>query len=237
MKCINCHTTHEEKFCPNCGEKSSVERITFQSTITSVFSTVSNMDKGFLYNLKNLTISPKKTIESYIQGKRKDVFNPIAYAVLMITLYLILDSFIVQEAKDLTDAKLEEIFLFKLGYEVGKLLQAGYLKYFWLSNIIILSFFTRIFLKKYNYFEHLAISAFVVGHATFVGIISLLFFKSDIILNIWTWLVIVILLYHIFKEANTKIETILFSFLSTWLCYCCFFIVPIVFIFIRNFFF
>jgi len=50
------------------------------------------MDKGLLFNLKNLTLYPKKTILDYINGKRRQVLNPISYAIITISVYLFMDS-------------------------------------------------------------------------------------------------------------------------------------------------
>ena len=60
MNCVSCHNVHDEKYYPNCGEKSGIQRITLRSMIEDTFSSITNMDRGFLYNLKTLTLNPKK---------------------------------------------------------------------------------------------------------------------------------------------------------------------------------
>jgi hypothetical protein len=43
-------------------KKKEIPRIAFGSRMASFYSGFIDMDKGFLYNLKNLTIAPKDTI-------------------------------------------------------------------------------------------------------------------------------------------------------------------------------
>jgi len=94
MTCISCKKEHHENFCPNCGEKAGISRITFFSVFEEAFSIVANMDKGILFNLKQLTVNPKPFVSDYLHGKRKGIYNPIAFLILSITIYLILDGFI-----------------------------------------------------------------------------------------------------------------------------------------------
>ena len=94
MICIACKNEHHGNFCPNCGERAGVPKITFKSMFTEAFKTVTNMEKGFLLNLKSLTLTPKELITSYLQVKRKGIFNPISFFILSVTIYLIIDSLI-----------------------------------------------------------------------------------------------------------------------------------------------
>jgi len=94
MICITCEEEHSEKFCPNCGERSGVKKITLTSILEDAFSTITNMDKGFLFNIKNLVINPRKTTTDYIFGKRRGILNPIAFLIMSITIYLVIESFV-----------------------------------------------------------------------------------------------------------------------------------------------
>ena len=51
------------------------------------------MEKGFLFNLKTLFVDPHKIVSEYISGRRKNIYNPISYLIITVTLYLIGDSF------------------------------------------------------------------------------------------------------------------------------------------------
>ena len=78
MICVSCNNEHNDKYCPNCGEKNGIKKITLASIIEDTFSSVTNMDRGFLYNIKALILKPQKLITDYILGKRRGILNPIS---------------------------------------------------------------------------------------------------------------------------------------------------------------
>lgn len=209
MKCINCNNDHAEKFCPNCGEKARIKRITFSSIINSAFSTVTNMDKGFLYNLKNLTLSPQQTITDYLKGKRKGIFNPISFLIVSVTIYLIIDASLKVSGTSTHDPNM----IYNVGYQVGYFIK-GYLKYFWILNIFWMSTATRLLFRKYNFAEHLAINSFILGQATLASLIGLVFFNWFLIFDPIIYLVIFAMTYQVFKGKNENAETLFKSFLS-----------------------
>ena len=227
MICITCNKKHNYDFCPNCGESSSVKKITFRSTLENAFSSITDMDKGLFFNLKHLTISPQKIITQYIGGKRKGVFNPITYALLLISIYILIDSFDTIKEQNAFKSALQDNTVYQSGAETGRFLWSN-LKYFWLLSIIYLSIFTKLFFGKYNFFEHLAINSFIIGHSTLTGIICLLLFKWPIFFNPFVGLTILLLLYATFKNEKDKFETIALSFGATLFSYILFFIIPIV---------
>jgi hypothetical protein len=232
LACVNCNIEFEADFCPKCGEKKSVDRITFQSILESVFSSFIDMDKGLLFNLKNLTLYPKKTILQYIKGKRRQVLNPISYAIITISIYIFIDSILPKGSK--IELPKEDVFgSIKVGTKTGLFLK-NKMKFFWLTFPIYNAFFTRIFFKKFNYFEHLAINCFIVGHATLLAILTrLIYNKEFIIFNIFVFIYISILHYIVFKNPKDKFGTGAMSFLIFILSYLFFMGIPIV---IANFF-
>ncbi|RKN13056.1 DUF3667 domain-containing protein, partial [Aquimarina sp. AD1] len=90
--CLNCETSYKGNFCPECGQKSTVEKITFSFLVNDFVSRFMDIDKGMLFNLQYLTTSPKKTVFNYIHGKRKNVFNPVSYALIATSLNLVIIS-------------------------------------------------------------------------------------------------------------------------------------------------
>ena len=212
MKCVNCKYEHDSKFCPNCGEISVVPKITFSSIFNSGFSTITNMDKGFLFNVKNLFLNPNKTVNEYLNGKRKHIYNPISFLIISITIYLIADSLIVVES----ESNIITSKVYSVGYEAGKFIKL-YSKYFWILSLVWLSISTRLIFKKFNYAEHLAISSFVIGQATLLGLISFLFFKTILLFNPLVYISIIWITYEIFKSKKKNLEIFLMSVVSTFL--------------------
>lgn len=216
MVCVSCKNEHIENFCPNCGERADVPKITFKSMFAEAFSTITNMDKGFLLNLKSLTLNPKELITSYLQGKRKGIFNPISFLIISVTIYLIIDSFMASSIEDVAsnNSSRPKSKIYLLTYEAGYFI-ASYLKYFWLLTIFWFGISTKIIFGKYDYAEHLTISSFIIGYATLFGLIGLLFFDwSDLLFNPFVYLSFLLILYQLFKDEKDKTETIVLSFLS-----------------------
>lgn len=223
MNCVSCNNEHDENYCPNCGEKNGVKRITMVSMIADTFSSVTNMDKGFLFNLKTLVLNPQKITTDYIHGKRKGILNPVSYLIFSITIYLIVFA-IFKTPKELDEINnIPKHKLQKVGNEVGLFIRT-YLKYFWILSIIPLGLSLKLVFKKYNYLEHLAISSFIIGQAILASAISYIVFQIPLFFDPIIYIVIYWLIYKIFKKSNLKYEsflvalTILIIFIIQLIC-------------------
>lgn len=210
MKCVNCNYEHNYKFCPNCGEHAETPKITFASILKNGFSTLTNMDKGFLFNTKSLFTQPQQTVTDYLKGKRKNIYNPISFLIISITVYLIADSLIVVRS---SSSQLSgEIY--SAGVEAGRFIKL-YFKYFWILSILWLSISTFLVFRKYNFTEHLALNAFVIGQTTLIGLVAFLIFKIGLLFNPIIYLAIIGLTYQIFKKKKWDPEIFFMSIGST----------------------
>ena len=210
MVCITCKNEHSSNFCPNCGEKSGTKKITFTSIFEDTFSTITAMDRGILFNVKNLLLRPQEFTSEYILGKRKGVLNPISFLVISISLYLIIESLVRVPIANPESKLIPESDLQKVGFAAGKTL-AFHFKYFWILSIIPLSISTKVIFGRYNFTEHLAINSFILGQATLVGLISFLIIKIELPVNPLVYLLIVWLVYGVFLNQKEKYDTILMS--------------------------
>lgn len=216
MKCISCSNIHEENYCSNCGERKTVKKITFPAMFEYTLSSIIDMDKGFLFNVKSLFINPKKIITNYILGKRKGILNPISFLIFSITLYLIIENFVRVPIKKDALSNLDKNGVHKLAYFGGKFIRV-YFKYFWILTLIPLSFLTRVLFRKYNYSEHLAINSFILGQVTLIGVISHLILKMPLILDPIIYITLILLIYNVFKSKNDKVEIATLSFITVLL--------------------
>lgn len=231
MICITCETAHHGNFCPNCGERAGVPQITFKSMFAKIFKTLTNMDKGFLLNLKYLTLNPKELISSYLQGKRKGIYNPISFLILSVTIYLIVDSLIVIPSENVisktSDSNKHSIF-HEVGYKAGWFIET-YLKYFWLLSMFWLGIATKIMFGKYNFAEHFTISSFSIGYATLIAIPSLIFFQwNDILTNPIIYLAILWINYQLFKSQDDKTGKFIQSLIAVMLFFLQLFLISVV---------
>jgi hypothetical protein len=216
MVCISCKNEHDENYCPNCGEKNGVKKITFVSIIEDVFSSVTSMDRGFLYNMKTISLKPQKIASDYINGKRKGILNPVSYLIFSVTIYLIVIT-IFKIPKELSEINNVSKSSFQITLNETGLFIRTYLKYFWILSVIPLGLALKLVFKKYNYLEHLAISSFIIGHATLVGVISYMLFKIHLIFDPIIYFVIFWLIYKVFKNNSKKLELFLTAFAALFL--------------------
>lgn len=211
IPCISCQTEHNDKFCPECGERSGVKKITFRSITEEAISSITNMDKGFLFDCKALLTNPKQLTSAYIKGKRKGILNPISFLIISITIYLIFEAFFKTPATsvDTTD---KNVF-YNIGQAAGKFI-SSYYKYFLIFTIFLLANATKLFFGKYNYLEHVAISSFVIGLSVLLSIIPYIFFGVPVIFNPLFYILVFITVHRIFKIGTSKSEDLILSLSS-----------------------
>lgn len=199
MNCISCGTEHSSKYCPECGEKADTDPITFSSMLGSALSTLSNMDRGFLYNVKHLTIRPQGLVDDYLNGRRKGIFNPISFIIIVVTLFLIWDA-ANRKSSEVTSADAS----YDAGHRTAQFILT-YFKYFWMLTVVWLGLATKIMFGKLNLAEHFATSAFIIGQATLASFMVSLIYPMTIVANPFVYLVMAILVFRVFKRKDVSI--------------------------------
>jgi hypothetical protein len=94
--CLNCGTAlmPNQQFCPNCGQKASIPRITTKSLLRDFFQTIFYAEKGIFSLLKGLATRPGKVVTEYVEGKRKKYFNPFTFLALCVTFMVLMNSWL-----------------------------------------------------------------------------------------------------------------------------------------------
>lgn len=89
MQCVNCSSEVTSAFCPHCGQRSGVARITLKDSLRDFWAQVAGFDGLFFRTLRDLTLRPGVVARSHINGVRVKYFGPIGYFFFMITLLLL----------------------------------------------------------------------------------------------------------------------------------------------------
>jgi hypothetical protein len=89
MICKNCGNIAEGNFCNNCGQKTNLGRLDFSYLLREITGSVFQLHYGFFYTLKELFIAPGKSINEFLNGKRKKYFKPIPYLIILSTVYFL----------------------------------------------------------------------------------------------------------------------------------------------------
>jgi len=193
MNCKNCQHTINGNYCPNCGQRTTVARINFSNFSKEFTTSVFQIDRGFFYTLKELFLRPGKSIREYLSGKRKNHFKPIAYVLVLSTIYFLMSQFFGTQTY-LGDA-LE-------GFAEGTKDRAGedekitVLKWFvehyayttlFLIPVYSLASYLVFYRVGYNYLEHIVLNSFITGQqAIFYSISSVfsLVINEDLLVSV-----------------------------------------------------
>jgi hypothetical protein len=236
MECKNCGNTANQSYCPFCAQKTSVDRITFKTILEELSDTLFQINRGFLYTIKELFIRPGKAISNYIEGKRKNYFKPIAYVFTISTIYFILVQFL-----DSTTFFLEAFEGFSRSsvdrndeFEATKSLIEIFK---WLINnysyttLILLPIYSiasylAFFGAKLNYLEHVVLNSYLSGQQAIIYILFLIpnfYFKDISLLEDLPIILSTIYAFWIFKQFFYELG-IVSTILRTVLTYILYFV-------------
>ena len=234
MICKNCKQDFSGNYCSNCGQNSNVRKVDFKYLIDEIPNSIFQINRGFLFTLKELFIKPGHSIREFLEGKRKNHFKPLAFIILTSTLY-VLSHYFIGNQTFIDDA----ITGFKSGSkaENNQLLNwiAKNQTYFILILVPLFSLASYLaFIKsKYNYFEHLVLNIYITGQQMFIYFLFSFIYDRDSYLvllplllgmgfNFWTYIqffnkkstlkkVLLILLTYIIFISQIFIGMIIFS--------------------------
>ncbi|MBC7936231.1 MAG: DUF3667 domain-containing protein [Rhizobacter sp.] len=145
------------------------------------FHAVTHTDKGLFHLLKSLAIKPGTTAREYIQGKRKRYFSPFTFFLILMTIFVLSNTYFLKERKVIEPStKVLQHIPTEEGKKkymatIGRVntSQNFFRKH---GNIVamiavpVISFFTWLFFrrKKFNYAEHLTANMMFVAFSNLV---------------------------------------------------------------------
>jgi hypothetical protein len=230
MNCKNCGEVLTGKYCSNCGQKASVDKLNLSSFSSEISDGVFNMNKGLFYTIKELFTRPGHTIREFLEGKRKNHFKPLTFVLTLSTIYLLITRLSDNNTwlNEIITGYFESRDRFS-GIEELPPMMKWMSSNFAYSNLLLLplfSFASYLCFRKYdkNYLEHIVLNSFVTGLQVFfysttlimelVGInfqfIQILAFPVSILYAFWV--------YWQFFTAGKK-RVIIFRILLTYILY------------------
>ncbi|MCB0608189.1 MAG: DUF3667 domain-containing protein [Lewinellaceae bacterium] len=180
MECKNCSQGFDGRFCPACGQKVIAGRITVRSLFVNLFTTITNLEKGFWHTMVRLFTRPDQVIRDFLGGSTIRYVDPFRYLFLWSSISaLITLSFNLLEFQSDEMVKIGALKIQQTGKGADTAEVMAWVKRF--LNIVpflIIPFLALagqwIFRRlKYNYAEHLAINGFLFGQVTLINLIAL----------------------------------------------------------------
>jgi len=220
--CKNCNVAINGDYCSNCGQRTSVHKITFKETFGDLIDTLFSVDAPLFLTLKLLIVNPGKLFREYLGGKRKKYYKPVAFFILMTIVYLVIRSFIKFDPFGNTTITIED------GTSEQLLIQA---KNFMLVNIdkllfafvFALGLFLKLFFyKKYSFAEFLAIAFYLAGIYTLFTTLNMFYiqfidssFQFLAFLVMWGYFIYAMLSFFQKKKAIVLLKTLFIFFLAS----------------------
>lgn len=173
MKCKNCNSELANSFCQYCGQRASVDKVTFSETFQDFVDAVFSVNAPLIKTSKLLIVNPGKLFREYLRGRRKNYYKPVSFFIISTIIYILTRSLI--SYNPFTTA----------GVEVdGKILaEAGQYMVKNINNVMFLFVFTLglfckiFFYKKYSLAEFVAISFYLVGFYALIGTVIMFYQK------------------------------------------------------------
>lgn len=89
ITCLNCGHSFKGNFCPQCGQKVSVKKITAKFLLEETLHFFTHLEKGFLFTSWNFLIRPGISSVHYVAGKRKVYQPPVSFFLIWTGLYFL----------------------------------------------------------------------------------------------------------------------------------------------------
>ena len=81
MNCKNCNTEISSKFCPDCGQPTSLKRIDGHYIIHEI-EHILHFGRGISFTIRELVINPGQNIKNYLLETRSRLVKPIIFIII-----------------------------------------------------------------------------------------------------------------------------------------------------------
>lgn len=154
--CLNCGHSTDNTYCSYCGQKTDTGRLNTHFLWHEVQHAVIHLDKGILFTIKELFTRPGHSIREFIEGKRVRHFRPLMFLFVLAGIYGYLNHTLHLVEPQLSTNTIS-----------AKAVQ-WVITHYSFTELMILPFFslaTWLAFRKwgFNYFEHIALNAFLGG--------------------------------------------------------------------------
>lgn len=128
-KCLNCdnHLIFDEDYCPKCGQKNNINRLSVKEYLSHLFLSILVMDNKLLRTFKTLIFQPGKVSKEYIAGKRSYYSNPFQMLLQTSVIFFLIIG-LIQKIESYSRKEVEEkanIVVTKKNSEFEKIISEG----------------------------------------------------------------------------------------------------------------
>jgi len=168
--CLNCENSFEGSFCNECGQKSATHRFSMHEWLHEVPHSLFHVDSGFFQTIKTLFIRPGDAVREYLEGRRKLLFSPFLYVLVLCGVYVVISHFFENPAEAAKPLELSNI------KEAVKTVEMHYYKIIVVAMILPMTIasFLAYYRSGFNFAENLVLNAYLVGQLVIADLIVIL---------------------------------------------------------------
>ena len=177
--CKNCDQPTNSAYCANCGQRSSVHKVTMRETFEDLADNLFSLSAPIVITIKSLIRDPGKLLREYLEGKRKKYYKPISFFILTTAVYLFLRWSIAFDIRD--NLNLDETTVKQADLDMVK--QASYFMFQNINSLAFLLVFTMslalkiFFFKKFTLAEYVAVSFYLNGVYSMLATVNIFYMK------------------------------------------------------------
>ncbi|MBB1139233.1 DUF3667 domain-containing protein [Myroides sp. WP-1] len=159
--CLSCNLEESGKFCSNCGQSLSIERIDRKYAIQELMK-LTGYEKGFVYTVIALALRPGKVIRQYLDEDRQRITQPITFLILTSLIYTVVGHYFKSDLihTGMMKTMYGDSYIFKLSFWVQQ--NYGYAN---LLMLVPITFWTRLLFNehKYNTYETFVVTSLIMA--------------------------------------------------------------------------
>ena len=169
--CRNCNNPVSKNYCDNCGQPIKLQRIDRGYIIREIANSF-NAERGMLYTVKEMLISPGESVKEYITENRSRYIKPIAFVIITSLIYTLVSHFFHIDAQEFQRQLAGETEQIELPTSI--LITNWTIEYSGYVTILVgllMAFWVKLFFRKsgYNLFEIFVLFCYVSGISTLLS--------------------------------------------------------------------
>jgi hypothetical protein len=174
--CKNCGTRSALHYCPACGQRLSVDKVTFRETFGDLAEALFSVNAPLLHTIKELVVRPGVLLRNYLNGQRRKYYKPVSFFLLTTVLYIIIRSIIGFDPFRNSMIVIEDSSLDTTLLTDARNYMLLNINNFLFIFVFTLAIFTKwFFFKRYSLAEYIAISFYLLGMYTLLVTCNMFF--------------------------------------------------------------
>ncbi len=169
--CQNCNEIITGSFCSHCGQK-KYKRIDKNYILEEIQCLAFDINKGFLYSVKNILKNPGKTANEFIDGNRVNHYKPMLLVFVLSGLSTFL-SFKVLNFNEVMNGYFSQQHVNSNAMSDMMSFASSYNSIMILLFVPLLALISKIAFRKWgnNYYEHVVMNAYFLSFYTLISIV------------------------------------------------------------------